>query len=232
MRKVTVLGIQLKDYSVRESMRRVTLYLNNGICNTVDFITHDTLLLASNDEEAKRDLESMDLVVLTSNDILEAANIHSRNRAREIESNLFLKGLLRKLSKEGRPVFLISPNAAKLNNLKESLMGFFGELNIVSGVAVDEVAGGDDFIVNEVNSCLPDVIVMNLDSLEAETFIRENKMKLNTQLIVILRDVSLRVDSDGYVRRGGIGDFILRKVFRRAADNYEKENAPINNAQK
>ncbi len=208
------------------------MYLNNGICNTIDFITHDTLLLASNDEEVKKDLESMDMVVLTSNDILEAANVHSRNRAREIESNLFLKGLLRKLSKEGRPVFLISPNTSKLENLETSLHSFFGELNIVSGIAKDEVAGGDDFIVNEVNSSLPDVMIMNLETPEAESFIRENRMKLNTQLIVILRDVSLRVDSGGYVKRGGIADFILRKVFRKAADNYEKENTPINNAQK
>ncbi len=231
MRKVTLLGVQLKDYSARESMRRVTLYLNNGICNTVDFITHDILLRASNDEEIKKDLEAMDMVVLTSNDILEAANIHSRSRAREIESNLFLKGLLRKLSKEGRPVFLISQTAGKLDSLKESLRGFSGELNIVSGAARDEVTG-DDFIVNEVNNCLPDVIIMNLETPGAESFIRENKMKLNTQLIVIIRDVSLRVDSDGYVKRGGIGDFILRRVFRKAADNYEKENTPINNAQK
>ena len=209
MRKITVLGIRLKDYSVRESMRRVAQYLNNGICNTVDFITHDALLLASGDESVRDDLENMDMVIFTSSDILEAANVHSRSRVREIESNLFLKGFLRKLSKEGRSVFLISSTAAKLESLDSSLRSFFGELNIVASVARDETVGGDDFIVNEVNMSMPD------------------RMKINAQLLVILRDVSLRVTSDGNIRKGGIGDFLLRRIFRRAADNYEKENSSL-----
>ena len=227
MRKITVLGIRLKDYSVRESMRRVSQYLNNGICNTVDFITHDALLLASGDESVRNDLENMDMVIFSSSDILEAANVHSRSRVREIESNLFLKGFLRKLSKEGRSVFLISSSAAKLESLDSSLRSFFGELNIVASVACDETVGGDDFIVNEVNMSMPDVVIMNPDHFEAESFIRENRMKINAQLLVILRDVSLRVTSDGNIRKGGIGDFLLRKIFRRAADNYEKENSSL-----
>ncbi len=222
MRKINVLGVRLKDYSVREAMRRISLYLNNGICNTVDFVNRDTLLLASNDETLRSTLESMDLVVITSNDILEAANFHSRTRKREIESNLFLKGLLWKLSKEGRPVFLISETTAKLENLTASLHSFFGKLKIVSSVARSETVGGDDFLVNELNSSLPDVVIVNLDTPEAESFIQDNKMKINAQLVVILRDYSLKVDSDGYVKTGGIGEFVLRKIFRRAADNYEK----------
>ncbi len=224
MRKITVLGVNLKDYSVREAMRRINLYLNNGICNTVDFVTRDTLLLASNDDTVKNDLEAMDLLAVTSNDILEAAGYHSRARKKEIESNLFLKGLLRKLAKEGRPVFLISETLEKLENLTASLHGFFGELKIVSSVAGSETVGGDDFIVNELNSSMPDVVIVNLDTPEAEHFIMENKMKINAQLVIVLRDNTLKVDSDGYVKTGGIGEFLLRKIFRRAAHNYDKDN--------
>lgn len=224
MRRLTVLGIQLKDYSVKEAMRRVTLYLNNGICNTVDFITRDNLLKASGDEDMKKDLETMDMIIFTSNDILEAANVHSKSREREIERNLFLKGLLRKLKKEMRPVFLLSSTAARLDDLTSSLNGFYGQLNIVSSVARDETVGNDDFIVNEVNGSLPDVIIMDLDFPDAEGFIRENRMKLNAQLIVMLRDVSLRVTSEGNVKKGGLGDFIIGKIFRKAADNYGKDN--------
>ena len=223
MKRLTVLGIELKDYSVRESMRRVTLYLNNGICNTVDFVTHDVLLKASTDEVMKEDLESMDLIIPTSNDILQAGNVISRSRMREIESDLFLKGFLRKISKEGRSVFLLSQNTQKLESLKESLEGFYGRLNIVSQAARDEISGGDDFIVNEVNSSLPDVIMMDLVSPDAERCIMENRMKLNAQLIVILREAVLRTNGRGKAKMGGIGDFITRRLFKNAADNFEKE---------
>ena len=224
MKKLTVLGIEFKDYTVRESMRRVTMYLNNGVCNTVDFITHDVLLKASQDEDMRESLEMMDLLIPTSNDILQAGNVSSRSRGKEIESNLFLKGLLRKISKEGRSVFLLAPSEARLDSLKESLLNFYGPLNIVASASGDGTAGEDDFIVNEVNSSLPDIIIMNLESPYAERFIKENRMKLNTQLIVILRDVSFRVNSRGEVKRGGLGEFLMRRVFRNAADNYVKED--------
>ena len=58
MRKIEVMGIMLRDYSVREAMRRISTYLNNGSCNTVDFITHDTLLRASTDEDMKREIDN------------------------------------------------------------------------------------------------------------------------------------------------------------------------------
>ena len=224
MKKITVLGIDFRDYTVRESMRRVTMYLNNGVCNTVDFITHDVLLKASQDEDMKESLEMMDLLIPTSNDILQAGNVSSRSRGKEIESNLFLKGLLRKISKEGRSVFLLAASEAKLDSLRDSLINFYGPLNIVAAASKDGTAGEDDSIVNEVNSSLPDIIIMNLESPDAERFIKENRMKLNTQLIVILRDVSFRVNSRGEVKKGGLGDFLMRRVFKNAAVNYVKED--------
>ena len=226
MRKLKVLGVELKDYSVREAMRRITLYLNNGACNTVDFVSHDALLKASGDEDLKSNIETMDLVIPVSSDILQAGSIFSRSREREIESNLFFKGFLRKLEKERRSVFLISSTSQKLESLSNTLGSFFGPLNVVSGAASEETVGGGDFLVNEINSCLPEVVILNLESPLAEQFIVENSMKLNCQLIVVVRDVSLRVSSDGNVKRGGLGGFLARRFFRNAAINYEKENNP------
>ena len=222
MRKIEVMGIMLRDYSVREAMRRISTYLNNGSCNTVDFITHDTLLRASNDEDMKRDIESMDITVATSNDILQAGSFSSRSREKEINSNLFLKGMLRKFAKEKRSIFLISETDARLQGFKSALCTFYDGLNIVSSAAMEEAVGGDDTIVNEINGCMPDIVLMNLESPSAETFIRENKMKLGSQLIIELRDASLRINGDGAVKRGGIGEMLLRKFFKNAADNYEK----------
>ena len=227
-----MLGVEFKDYSVREAMRRITLYLNNGVCNTVDFVSHDALLKASGDEDLKSNIEMMDLVIPVSSDILQAGSVFSRSREREIESNLFFKGFLRKLEKERRSVFLISATSQKLESLSGTLGTFFGPLNVVSGAATEETVGNGDFLVNEINSCLPEVVILNLESPQAEQFIIENKMKLNCQLIVVVRDLSLRVSSDGSVKIGGIGGFLAKRFFRNAAISYEKENNPPENAAK
>lgn len=224
MRKLEVMGIQIRDHSVRETMRRITMYLNNGACNTMDFITHDVLLKASNDADMKKDIESMDITPAISSDILQAGNITSRSREMEIESNLLLKGMLRKFAKEKRSIFLISPTEPKLHQLLESLCSFNGDLNIIASAAREDVVGGDDTIVNDINGCLPDIVIMNLDSPEAESFIRENKMKLGAQLIIELRDVSFRVTSEGNVKKGGIGELLMSRLFKKAANNYEKSS--------
>jgi len=222
MRKIEVMGIRLNDYSVREAISRVSTYLNNGSCNTVDFITHDTLLRASADEEMKKDIESMDMAVATSNDILQAGALSSRSREKEIKSNLFLKGMLRKFAKEKRSIFLVSETDTRLQSFRSSLCAFYDGLNIVSSAVREDMVGGDDAIVNEINGCMPDIVLMNLESPDAECFIRENKMKLGSQLIVELRDASLRGAGEGGVKMGGIGEMILRRFFKKAADNYEK----------
>ncbi len=224
--------MEFKDYSVRESMRRITLYLNNGVCNTVDLVSHDALLKASSDPELKKNLEEMDLIVPVSSDILQAGSIMSRSRDREVERNLFFKGLIRKLVKEGRPVFLISSTAQGLESLENALDSFYGRLNVSSRASTNEIVGGDDSLVNEINGSAPDAVILNLESPYAEQFIVENRMKLNCQLVIVIRDISLRVNSEGNVKKGGIGEFFVRKFFKNAAVNYEKENNPSENAEK
>ncbi len=220
MRAINVLGISLKDYSVREAMRRVSLFLNNGICNTVDFVTHDDLLKATDSAELKRALEDMDLTVFTAGDILQAGNITSHSREREIESNLFMKGLLRKLAKEKRRIFIVSSDADKLQKFEESLNGFEDDLNIIGRCAVDETVGGTDAVVNEANEKLPDALFLNLGTPEAELFIQSGRMKLNTQLIVAMGDVCFRVTENGSLKKGGLGAFLLKHFFHSAAARY------------
>ncbi len=204
-------------------MRRITLYMNNGSCNTMDFITHDVLLKAADSEPLKLGLEQMDITVCTSGDILQAGSIMSRSREREIESNLLLKGMLRKFAKERRGLFLIAENTDGLTRFEQSLYKFNEGLNIVGRCAVSEVVGSDDAIVNEVNNSLPDVVFINLPSPRAESFIQENRMKFHTQLVAALRDVCLKVTEDGRVKQGGIGNLILRRFFHSAAKKFTKE---------
>ena len=223
MRQLKVLGVSFKDYSVRESMRRINLFLNNDICNTIDFITHDVLLKASNSEELKNQLEEMDLAVCTSSDILQAGNVQSHGREKEIENNTLLKYILRKFSKEKRRLFLIAQSPDQMDKFRSSLDTLQSGLNVVGSISCSDVVGGDDTIVNEVNSCLPDAVFLKLPSPAVENFICINKKKLNTQMVFALRDINLKVTEHGKVRKGGIKDFFIRHFFRSAALKYTRE---------
>ncbi len=222
MKRLSVMGVRLKDYSVRESMRRINTYLNNDKCNTIDFVTHDLLLNAAGSEELKQNIENMDMTLMTTADILSAGGVESYYREREILSNLFLKGLFRKLEKEKRKIFLISENPEKMELLKNGISKFATELNINGEYVTEEKVGGDDGIVNEVNSVLPEVVFINLSSPEAEKFVAANRSRMNVKFIMILRDLSFKITEDGSIKKGGIADFFVRKFFHSAAANFDR----------
>ena len=226
MKQINVLGVSLKDYNVRESMRRITLYLNNGVCNTIDFITHDSLLSAAESPELKESIEAMDMTIFVTNDILVAGNASNRLREREINGNIFLKTFLRKLSKEGRSVYLISDDGAKFNKLVNSLKNLSPEINIIGQAECDNSDSRSDAVINEVNACVPDVVFVYMKSPNAEIFIDHNKSRMNTQIAAALRDAPLKVTNDGSLKTRGIGNLIMRKIFHSAAAKYDK-NASV-----
>ena len=230
MRQLTVMGVRLKDFSVRESMRRVTLYLNNAQCNTIDFVTHDVLLMAAGSNELTDRIESMDMAPCTTADILQAGGIISHGREREIESNLMLKGLFRKLAKEKRKVFLLSESEESLTGFASGLKNINEDLVVAGTCIYEEKNGSDDAVVNDINTVLPDVLLLNLPSPEAERFVSENKERMNVKLVVVLRDLSFKTDGEGKVKIGGLGGFLLKKFFHSAAATYDKE-ASVKNDQ-
>ncbi|MCR4745061.1 MAG: WecB/TagA/CpsF family glycosyltransferase [Lachnospiraceae bacterium] len=222
MKRLSVMGIRLKDYSVRESMRRINTYLNNDKCNTIDFVTHDLLLNAAGSEELKKEIENMDMTLMTTADILVAGGVESYYREREILSNLFLKALFRKFEKEKRKIYLVSENADKMAVLKEGIERFSTDLEIEGEYITEEKVGGDDAIVNDINSTLPEVVLLNLSSPSAEKFVIENRSRMNVKFVMILRDQSLKTTEDGRIKKGGLGGFFIRKFFHSAVANYER----------
>ena len=225
VQRLSVMGVRLKDYSVRESMRRINTYLNNDKCNTIDFVTRDLLLNAAGSEELKKNIEDMDMTLMTTADILTAGGIESYYREKEIESNLFLKGLFRKLAKEKRKLFLLSDNADKMKMLKDGLNRFSDELIIAGEYINEEKPGGDDGVVNDINSVLPDFVLLNISSPAAEDFVSSNRARINAKVIMIVRDVSLKTTEDGKIKKGGIGAFFVRRFFHSAVANYERKRA-------
>ncbi len=216
MRQVSVFGVTLRDLSVRESLREFRKYLNDGACDTIGFVSHDMLLAASSSEECKAALESYDMTVFSSPDLLQAAGISSRSRERETESGLFLKGLLRELEKGKLRVFAVAGDQDRLEEVREMLS--FGE-NIPEGFGEYVISGeaGEDDAVNEINSFLPDVVFLKMDTEEGLRFIRDNKVKINARLMVSLGDTR-EVMSAG--PKKGLYGLLMRRLFRREAERY------------
>ena len=62
--------------------------------------------------------EGAEVTMIASSDIFKAAEVTDKGREREIDRNLYLKGLLRILSKEHRRIYLVTGNTAQMEDLK------------------------------------------------------------------------------------------------------------------
>ena len=225
MKKIDLLGMEVKDYSVRECMHLASEYLNNGVLNVIYFLSKDVLLEARDSEELRGYINEMDVTVIATSDILHAADISSKSREHEIDRNLLLKGLLRKIDREKKKIFLISVSQEKLDNLKATLQKFESDLIFAGGIAYDpkgENGAGEDDVVNEINSVIPDVIFSDLPTPDQERFISREKMKINAKLMVALKDDMLKVKEDGTIKNGGITNFFSKTIFKSIADKYNK----------
>ena len=92
-KKMDLAGVRIDDYSVREAMRKIEIFLNNECMNTVETITMKTIVAAGKDESVRECLEKMDLVMAADKEILELAGKDPGDRGKGILLRVYEKGL-------------------------------------------------------------------------------------------------------------------------------------------
>ena len=223
MKRMQVLGIELKDYSVREAMRMTDDFLRDAKVNTVSFLSMDDLLNAGEDEELRNRLMSIDLTVPTSAEILHAAGIAGRGRIAEVEEGKFYHDLLKKISDEKRTAFLLTGKEDAIEPFVQYLLEAAPELKIVGTYAFENLTGDPDVIVNEINSTFPDLVLSKLSDQDQERFVYEHNTKLNAKLWVSLNEEVTGHRLGQTKKPGKLIQLIRSKLFLRRASRFTNE---------
>lgn len=220
MRQMKVLGVDLKDYGLRESMRMVDTFLKGGKVSTIAYITIRGLMVAENSESLKRFLSQVDLTVAADSDILRAAGMENRLRTREIDRDEFIEEFLKKLMRLDKTVYLLTGTKEQMELLKQGLCSYQNALPIVGDFCLEELTKEDDYLVNEINMKMPDVIISNIPSPKREEFYEANHMKLNASVWLMLKDEVVHPNQKkGFSEK--IYTFAMSKVFKRKVTQYQ-----------
>lgn len=218
------MGLHLRDYTLREMMRLVDVYLKGGTLNTIACVSAQLLMRAEGDARQKEWLEAMDLVVYCDTDIARAAGITARSRLKEIENNSFLKEFFKKLIREKRAVYLLSDTADGLRLLETDMESLQGLMRI-AGKAIlqeDEEKSSTDIVINDINDKAPDVILTLFADPAQEAFAFHNKDRINA-------DIWLGLQKDNPILgegKKGLRTLIKRlqiKIFQRKVHQYENQ---------
>ena len=221
MKTYEVLGINIKDHSVREALHMTRGYLSYNTPSVVFFLTRDVLLAASDSDEYREFIEEgAELTMVATQDIFRAAEVTEKSREREINRNLYLKGLLRLLSKEHQRIYLVTQTETQLWELKTLLGTFENSLQIAGTFDKADDASVED-VTNDINTVTPYVVFAVTSGNPAVDFVNAGRKYMNTRLIVVLQPEMLKVKEDGSVKRG-LTTKLSEKLFARIAGRYRQ----------
>lgn len=182
IKEITVAGIKLNSYTALENLTKIGTNLDNNIFTTVEEIYMRTLLLAKEDEVVKNEVEALDVTVIAENGVWDAAGENTSLRRREIERREFFFQIMHILERNKYSIFVLGEETQEVVLTCEYIAEEFPRLNIAGAMALEECAGADEGMINDINLLAPDVIISVLPSPRQEHFLAENKRMLSTKL--------------------------------------------------
>ena len=208
MRRYSVLGISLMDFSAREGLRRAEHFLQTGALNTTSYINAQSLSMASRDEQVKEP------------DILEAAGIASPGRVREIEDRMFLREFLKRLARQHDKVYLLGDTDKQAQELQEMLLNAQENLNIVDVRGYEEFEYQPQRLMNAMNEAAPKVIFSRMTYPLDLELMHSGRKFLNAELWVALPETKLKEKV-----RTTFWRKVRKKIFQKKVNEYNLEKA-------
>lgn len=182
IKEITVAGIKLDNYSVRESMMMLEKALSTRMFTVIEEVNMNMLLLAKENAVVKEAIEAMDMAVIADVDILKAVEEPSLQRKLETEEKAFFFQLMKRLDRNKKSVFLLGETEKEIMDAEEYIKEEFPHILIVGKQALESNKGATEGIINNINMITPDVIISVLPTPLQEAFLVEHRGMISTNL--------------------------------------------------
>lgn len=180
IKKIDILGMQVDNYTVRESLLRLDTYMSNTVLNIIETVTMKQLVAAGENPMIRECLAQADLCIIGDREILSETGNATVQRMREVRDQDFLHELVKRVVRNQKRIFLIAMTRSDI----EDMQAFFSEMNpkftIAGSYAVEDCVGDMDSVINELNGTTPDMVISALDSPVEEEFLLSHKDKIGT----------------------------------------------------
>ena len=182
MQKINLLGMNLTDYTLKESQGIVERYLNSGNCNTIVFLSAKMLVGAGVSEAQKNWMENIDLIAWSDAETLKKAGVTAKSRIHEVENQEFIRDFLKRLAKGSKTVYLLADSESELDRFREDLYHVRTDLRIIGGTVIERGTEKYDAIVNAINTVAPTVIMSRMAYDQLESMMTTCRKYLNAEI--------------------------------------------------
>lgn len=234
--KVNIMDLEF-DLLSQENLRdQIHDYLENEGLNVMHMISLDYMDAYEKNELLKITLQQADLVLPGEKAILTRHHVDVLETGGMIVDYHGIQELIEPLKNAGRTFYLVLRNAKEAKIVYRYLTRCFGGEKIV-GVYVADGEVTEEALVNDINTKLPDIILLSMDSTDQEEWLQNNRAKVNAKLCfaigsvmpLILRDNVYVPDWMYRLHLAGIYRWIVRipyshsfrtRIFHRKMDDY------------
>ena len=219
MREVDVLGIQIKDYPLKEALRKSTTFFGNGTMDIILYVSAEVFVESGGNREKRDFLRAADLIIFGETEVLKAAGENTKERREEIKNQVFLLDFIKRVCRAKMPVLLISDSAKDLEDMEEYLQGIRENLVIADKFVYESGVTKPEALVNDINASAAEVVVSNLPFSASSAFLSEYGIMMN-------KDVWLAMLSSAtpWKQKAHKNSFLERlfyqRVFKRRVQKY------------
>ena len=195
-------------------IQKMNEYLTDDHLDVILFASTELLDRAVEDEFYRELIDRAELVLPGEEALLTTHHVDVLEAGGMVVSCKSLGAMLENLKKEDRTLYIIARNAECVRRLKEYCKAMQPELRVLGSYAYDEEEG-DAYVVNEINSQTPDMLLLDLETGVQETWIMEHAPLLNARLCIAIGGVSGLILSEQKEVPGWVRRCHLEKLYRR-----------------
>lgn len=223
-KKIEVLGAWIDNYTFRESILRAEKYLDNMVVNVIQMVSTKILNQATESDEIKEYLSTIDLSVISDTGILPIIGSDSKSRVKEIEEGYFTKTYLRRIRESDKSVCILATDENQIEAFEKYLATENISLSLTKPLIVDVKSDNFqwDSIANDINSNNIEIIISMMDIALNCEFLSEYQQQLSIEVFWGLGDDIQAIGADdgiiGGIKRVFFSKFLHRKVSKHSED--------------
>lgn len=211
--RIRIMDLELDLLTQETLQEEVASYLSNEYLNIVHMISLDYIDAYDENELVKQVLGQADLILPGEKAILSAHHVEVLETGGMVVDYHSLQELIRSLALEEKTYYLVLRNRKEARAMYRYMTEYFPKDN-VAGVYVADSGVSDETLINDINTKLPDIIILSMDSTEQEEWLENNKSKLNAKLCFVAGSILPLIIRDNIHVPKWLGKIHLAGAFR------------------
>lgn len=234
--RVRVMDLEV-DLLTQETLQaELNAYLSSDYLNTVHMISLDYIDTYEKNELVQQVLKEADMVLPGEKAILSAHHVEVLETGGMVVDYHSLLEVLETMGAQGTTFYFVDRSEKEARILYRYLARRIPKENVLGVFAADSGVA-EESLINDINTKLPDIILLSMESTEQEEWLENNKNRLNTKLclaagsvmpLIVRENVPVpvwltRIHLDGLYRgitRLPYSHSFRKRIFNRKMDDY------------